>query len=69
MNPRPASPVIAVKPVAGRPAPLPTAAQRWHAGHLLLAPHRLGFFLAMAVLVASAVWWALVQLARAGVPT
>ena len=70
MNPRPASPaspVIAVKPVAGRPASLPTAAQRWHAGHLLLAPHRLGFFLAMAVLVASAAWWALVQLARAGV--
>ncbi|RYF56947.1 MAG: NnrS family protein, partial [Comamonadaceae bacterium] len=30
----------------------------------MLAPHRLGFFLAMVVLVASGAWWALVQLAR-----
>ena len=39
---------------------------RWRAGHLLLAPHRLGFFLAMVVLVSAAGWWALVQLDRAG---
>jgi uncharacterized protein involved in response to NO len=37
---------------------------RWRARHLLLAPHRLGFFLAMLVLVSSGVWWALVQLDR-----
>jgi uncharacterized protein involved in response to NO len=41
---------------------------RWQAHWLLVAPHRLGFFLAMAVLAASAAWWALVQLQRAGVP-
>ena len=35
---------------------------RWRARYLLLAPHRLGFFLAMAVLVSSGAWWALVQL-------
>ncbi len=39
--------------------------RRWRIGYLLLAPHRLGFFLAMLVLVASGVWWALVQLDRA----
>jgi uncharacterized protein involved in response to NO len=37
---------------------------RWRARHLLLAPHRLGFFLAMLVLVSSGAWWALVQLDR-----
>lgn len=37
---------------------------RWHT--LLLAPHRLGFFLAMVVLVAASVWWAAVQAARSG---
>lgn len=38
----------------------------WRWRHLLRAPHRLGFFLATAVLVCSGVWWALVQLDRAG---
>ncbi|HSV34862.1 MAG TPA: NnrS family protein [Ramlibacter sp.] len=38
----------------------------WHWRALLLAPHRLGFFLAMGVLVASGLWWAAVQLDRAG---
>lgn len=38
----------------------------WRARALLLAPHRLGFFLAMAVLGASSVWWAAVQLDRSG---
>ena len=38
---------------------------RWRAGNLLLAPHRLGFFLAMAVLIASGAWWALVRVSVA----
>ncbi len=41
--------------------------RHWRARYLLLAPHRLGFFLAMVVLVASGVWWALVQLDRVSV--
>jgi uncharacterized protein involved in response to NO len=36
----------------------------WRATHLLIAPHRLGFFLALVVLVASGAWWAVVQLDR-----
>jgi uncharacterized protein involved in response to NO len=40
---------------------------RWRGSNLLLAPHRLGFFLAMVVLVASGAWWALVQLDRVSV--
>lgn len=36
----------------------------WHPRHLLLAPHRLGFFLAMVLLWAAGLWWALVQLDR-----
>jgi uncharacterized protein involved in response to NO len=38
----------------------------WHWRHLLLAPHRLGFFLAMVVLLAAGLWWAAVQLQRSG---
>lgn len=41
-------------------------ASGWHWRHLLLAPHRASFFLAMVVLVASALWWATVQLDRSG---
>lgn len=37
----------------------------WHPRHLLLAPHRLGFFLAMVLLWASGLWWVLVQADRA----
>lgn len=37
----------------------------WRVAHIGLAPHRLGFFLAMLVLIASALWWALVQWSRA----
>lgn len=59
---------IAIQPVPGGrrvPVPKPAApAQDWRWRHLLLAPHRLGFFLAMSVLVFSGVWWALVQLDR-----
>jgi uncharacterized protein involved in response to NO len=36
----------------------------WRARYLLLALHRLGFFLAMGMLVAVGGWWALVQLDR-----
>ena len=38
----------------------------WHWRHLLLAPHRLGFFTAMVVLAAASSWWAAVQLQRSG---
>lgn len=59
-------PAIAVraspaKPAATAPAKLD---RRWRVGYLLRAPHRLGFFLAMVVLVSAGAWWALVQLDR-----
>ena len=61
-----ARPVVPVRPVgpgrAGRaqpPGPNP-----WRPGQLLLAPHRLAFFLAMVLLLASGLWWALVQVDR-----
>ena len=38
--------------------------RHWRPRYLLLAPHRLGFLLAMVVLVVAGVWWALVQLDR-----
>ncbi len=44
------------------PVPPPS----WQAGRLLWAPHRLSFFLAMAVLLASGMWWTSVQLDRMG---
>lgn len=44
----------------------PRAPSPWHWQALLMAPHRLGFFLAMVVLGASALWWAVVQLDRSG---
>ena len=43
----------------------PPAQRPWRARHLLLAPHRLGFALAMLLLLASGLWWALVQVDRA----
>lgn len=39
---------------------------RWRPVYLLLAPHRLGFFLAMVVLVSASLWWAAVQIDRMG---
>src|SRR3989338_2387045 len=36
----------------------------WRLRHLLLAPHRLGFFLAMVLLWSASLWWALVQMDR-----
>lgn len=50
-----------MKEPAGGPADTP-----WRWRHLRLAPHRLGFFLAMVVLLASGLWWAGVQLQRSG---
>lgn len=54
---------------ASRPAralrPEPLASQPWRPAHLLLAPHRLGFALAVLLLLVSGVWWALVQVDRA----
>ena len=41
----------------------------WRFATLLIAPHRLGFFCAMLVLLAASLWWALVQHNRAiGIP-
>lgn len=53
----------AQRPAAQRP-PEQTAPMPWRLSHLLLAPHRLGFFLAMCLLLASGLWWALVQVDR-----
>ena len=41
--------------------------RHWRVRYLLLAPHRLGFFLAIVVLIASGAWWVLVQLDRVSV--
>jgi uncharacterized protein involved in response to NO len=41
-------------------------AGRWRWRNLLLATHRLAFFLATVVLLGAALWWALVQLERSG---
>lgn len=59
-------PVIALRPVSAKPSAevLAQLDTRWRLRYLLLAPHRLGFFLAMLVLVATGLWWALVQLDR-----
>ena len=59
-------PVIPLRGRDGKPSAEAMAAldRRWRARYLLLAPHRLGFLLAMAVLVAAGLWWALVQLDR-----
>ncbi|MDB5931653.1 MAG: short-chain dehydrogenase [Polaromonas sp.] len=62
----PVMPLIPVRGLDGKPGAEAMAAldRRWRGRYLLLAPHRLGFFLAMAVLVAASVWWTLVQLDR-----
>lgn len=56
-----------VKPVKSADSQLIGSDHHWRVRHLLLAPHRLGFFLAMLVLVASAAWWLLVQFDRVSV--
>ena len=59
-------PVIPVRPVAGKPSAevLAQLDRRWRLRYLMLAPYRLGFFLAMVLLVTSGAWWALVQVSR-----
>lgn len=59
-------PAIALRLKPGKPSASERAMvdQRWRMAHLLLAPHRLGFFLAMLVMVLAALWWSLVQLDR-----
>lgn len=59
-------PVIPLRVTHGKPPAEALAAldRRWLPRYLLLAPHRLAFFLAMVVLAVSAVWWALVQADR-----
>ena len=41
---------------------------RFRPRHLLIAPHRIAFFLAVVLLIASSLWWALVLGARVGAP-
>jgi uncharacterized protein involved in response to NO len=62
------SPLQPQRPVGGKPTPeaLARLDRRWRPRYLMLAPYRLGFFLAMVLLVASGAWWALVQAAQAG---
>ena len=62
-SPRPTIPlrVASAKPSAEALAQMD---KRWRWQYLMLAPHRLSFFLAMVVLVASGAWWAVVQVAR-----
>src|SRR3990167_8268168 len=59
-------PVIPLKVKSGKPSPevLAQLDRHWRSRYLMLAPHRLGFFLAMVLLVASGAWWALVQVSR-----
>ncbi len=45
--------------------PIPPASGTWRLSTLLVAPHRLSFFLAMLILVAASAWWLLVQVDRA----
>ncbi len=49
---------------ASAPPPTPPADPRWRWHRLLDAPHRLAFFAGALVLGTSALWWALVMLAR-----
>lgn len=59
---------IALRNAPGKstaPAELqPPLDAHWRWRYVMLAPHRLGFFLAVVVLVSSGLWWALVQLDR-----
>lgn len=59
-------PVIALRVIPGKPSDGARAQVdgRWRASQLLLAPHRLGFFLAVGLLATAAGWWVLVQLDR-----
>ena len=58
ITPIPPAPSAAPKPSA------PPAREPWRPSWLMAAPHRLGFFLAMLVLVAASGWWLLEQVGR-----
>ncbi len=49
---------------ADRASPPTPPSSRWRLSMLMVAPHRLSFFLAMLVLVAASGWWLLVQIDR-----
>lgn len=63
MNQRP---VIPVRVATGKPSPeeLARLDRHWRSRYLLLAPHRLGFFLAVWVLVLVSGWWLLTMAGR-----
>ncbi len=63
---RPTIPVQAAAPAAAAtPARRPQVQGPWRLSTLLASPHRLGFFLAAAVLVMASLWWLAVQWDRA----
>ena len=66
MSSLPPAPATPARPASGKPSAeaLARLDRHWRMRYLLLAPHRLGFFLAMVVLVAASLWWALVQVDR-----
>lgn len=59
-------PTGALRNASGKPTAEATAQMdaHWRWRYVMFAPHRLGFLLAMAVLVSAGFWWALVQLDR-----
>ena len=63
MSEPPASPV---RMASGKPSPeaLAQLDRHWRLRYLMLAPHRLGFFAAMVVLVVCGAWWLAVQTDR-----
>lgn len=54
----------AAAPAPAQHPPPHAGAAPWQWGLLLVAPHRLGFFVAMLVLAAASLWWLLVQADR-----
>lgn len=61
---KPQRPVTGLRKQIGGASKSAASDPRWHASLLAHAPHRLSFFLAMLVLMASGIWWALVQVDR-----
>ncbi|MFN4119853.1 NnrS family protein [Acidovorax sp.] len=62
----PSRPPIPLHVASGKPTAeaLAQMDKHWRWRYVMLAPHRLGFLLAMVVLAASGLWWALVQVDR-----
>ncbi len=61
-------PLIALRVIGASPGAdaLAQPDPRWRLRHLVLAPHRLAFFLAVLVLIGASLGWALVQFERIG---